>query len=631
MTNKKILMRSSQVVTTYGVGSIINEGLHSFIATDTSLWPALADYEKRIQLDRLQKTLRVKYFRSPPILNKNLYGKKNVSKIPYHYFPRNMFCRDASCRSLAFYTITELEGKEVPLCKICNKDTLAPMRFIAACPDGHLQEMPWKEYIHWNATKPEQNQCGHNGPFKYFSESGMGGGLSSNIVKCPECNASEDLRQITQIPFSCRGHQPWENKNFYPIKDCKEKAKGHLKGGSALYTPTFVSALDIPVSGALAEGMEKERIKKDFLDDDLENPTWKIIYRQLRINHSEEDIDRVVEQAPSIYPGYSLESIRKGIEEGLLEIDIISESVPPVFDPSIIIEEVSIRLPEWEVFNNIQLSSDESRKRFWAEPCDLKLYEPKSEVDKLIVSLVDKIVLVKRLREVRALKSFTRFLSPEIPVKTPSKENIETNWLPAIEVFGEGIFLSLNESKLTEWKQSNKDTLNQRLLEMSLRWETTRKVLPYPDPGFVLIHTFAHLLIRQLCFESGYQASSIRERIYYQEGVMQGILIYTADSDSEGALGGLVKQGEPEILIPTIGSALRSAHWCSNDPVCLTAGGQGLEGLNRGACHSCTLVSPTSCENSNALLDRGVLIGDSDSNTTGYFSDVLKLIYNSSS
>jgi len=632
MTNKKIKMRSSQVVTTYGVGSIINEGVHSFIATDISLWPALSDYEKRIQLPRLQQTLNVRYFRSPPVFNKNLYGNNNPSMIPYHYFPRYMFCREASCRYLAFYTINELEGKEVPLCKSCNKDTLAPIRFIAGCPDGHLQEMPWREYIHWNSAKPEQKQCGHNGPFKYFSKSGKGGGLSSNIVSCPECKASQDLRQITQIPFSCQGKQPWENREFYTIKSCTKKAKGHLKGGSALYSPTFISALDIPINEAILEGTQKEKVKKDFLDDDLENIGLKTVYLNLRVHHTEEDIDRVLEPLGDIYTGYNPESIKKGIEEGLLEIDLTEEQSPDIFDPNIKIEESSIRYPEWEVFNNIDASSNEIRKRFWAEPCNLKKYEPESETDKLILDLLDKIVLVKRLREVRALTSFRRLSSsPEIQVKRPSGVDVEISWLPAIEVFGEGIFLSLNENKLKHWRNTNKDSLDQRLFDMINRWQNTPNLkLPVPDPGFVLIHTFAHLLIRQLCFESGYQASSIRERIYYEQGSMQGILIYTADSDSEGALGGLVKQGNPKILIPTIRSALLNSHWCSNDPVCLTAGGQGLDGLNKGACHSCTLVSPTSCENRNALLDRGMLIGDVNSHTVGYFSEVMKSIYNSS-
>ena len=59
---------------------------------------------------------------------------------------------------------------------------------------------------------------------------------------------------------------------------------------------------------------------------------------------------------------------------------------------------------------------------------------------------------------------------------------------------------------------------------------------PIATPEFVMVHTFSHLLMNQLCFESGYGMSSVREKIYVDLSKgMCGVLIYTADSDSEGA------------------------------------------------------------------------------------------------
>lgn len=147
--------------------------------------------------------------------------------------------------------------------------------------------------------------------------------------------------------------------------------------------------------------------------------------------------------------------------------------------------------------------------------------------------------------------------------------------------------------------------------------------LPEPTPRLVAIHTFAHLLIRQLSFECGYSSGSIRERIY-AENDQAGVLIYTADSDSEGSLGGLVQQGEANRLYPMIAASLEQASWCSNDPVCSEMETQGVMGLNKAACHSCTLVSETSCTMNNLLLDRKLLLGNEVGD--GLFTSVLKNI-----
>ncbi|MGL5250089.1 MAG: Zn-binding domain-containing protein, partial [Enterovibrio sp.] len=144
--------------------------------------------------------------------------------------------------------------------------------------------------------------------------------------------------------------------------------------------------------------------------------------------------------------------------------------------------------------------------------------------------------------------------------------------------------------------------------------------LPEPEPKFLIMHTLAHLLIRQLSFESGYSSGSLCERIYAGEN-QAGILIYTAAGDSEGSLGGLVLQGEASRIFPAILAALETACWCSNDPVCSEMEAQGAMGLNKAACHSCSLISETSCEHNNLLLDRKLLIGSAD--YQGFFSDIL--------
>jgi hypothetical protein len=145
-----------------------------------------------------------------------------------------------------------------------------------------------------------------------------------------------------------------------------------------------------------------------------------------------------------------------------------------------------------------------------------------------------------------------------------------------------------------------------------------------PEPRFIALHTIAHLLIRRLAFASGYSSASLQERIYANSDRPDrtaGILIYTAAGDAQGTLGGLVRLGEPKMLLPLIVAALDDADVCSNDPVCIESDRQGSSQLNLSACHGCALVSETSCETGNRLLDRQLVLGGS--NVPGFLEAVL--------
>ena len=186
------------------------------------------------------------------------------------------------------------------------------------------------------------------------------------------------------------------------------------------------------------------------------------------------------------------------------------------------------------------------------------------------------------------------------------------NWLPAIMVRGEGIFLKLDEERLATWEQN--PGVVERFTKLRNDYNAVRQYRGQSkrqfSPKFVLIHTMAHLMINQLCFECGYGSASLRERIYCDEEdpscPMSGVLIYTASGDSEGTMGGLVRQGEPNRLEQVLIRALRTALWCSSDPTCVESSGQGPDSCNLAACHACALLPETSCEEGNRLLDRAI-------------------------
>jgi hypothetical protein len=244
-------------------------------------------------------------------------------------------------------------------------------------------------------------------------------------------------------------------------------------------------------------------------------------------------------------------------------------------------------------------------------------------------SLISHVYLVERLREVRAFRAFRR-VRPDAAAVTPDLGVLpRQTWLPAIEVFGEGIFLEFSTSAIAAWESNQQAAVARRMgnINASLRkgeGGTKRFAhLSALSSRFVMVHTFSHLLMRQLCYESGYGSASVRERLYVFEDKV-GLLIYTADGDSEGSLGGLVRQGRNDRLGRTIASALERATWCSNDPICREVPEHGFEKLDLAACHACALVPETSCSQLNALLDRELVIGESTSSVRGFFSDYLQ-------
>ena len=244
------------------------------------------------------------------------------------------------------------------------------------------------------------------------------------------------------------------------------------------------------------------------------------------------------------------------------------------------------------------------------------------------------VMLVRKLRETRAFYGFSRYLPDDGRGIQAHIEDLSLdpaiNWLPAIVVRGEGIFLKLDEEKLAAWEQ-DPDVIERftGLLNNYNRVRQDRGQSPRQfSPKFVLIHTIAHLLINQLCFECGYGSASLRERIYCDAEdpsfPMSGVLIYTASGDSEGTMGGLVRQGEPDRLERVLIRSLRTALWCSSDPICVESSGQGPDSCNLAACHACALLPETSCEEGNRMLDRVLVVGSPEQPAIGFFSCYLQ-------
>lgn len=602
MALKKI--RRSQYITPFGVGSILDIGNESLIAMDITHWKN--DQGEKINLKRLAKKLGVREFRMPQIPNNP--WDTNTAKLPFFRFPRWLFC--SSCRSLKFWTYQderELDGR-VPKCQSpkCFGKVLTPMRFVAACKDGHLTDIDWRYWAHWGA---QGQNCQDNSSLKFRTKSNQGGSLASLEIFCSKCKAKRDLSDLfkkdnfVKLGIKCSSKQPWQTKDEIE-EPCGNSLQAIQRGASNIYFPKVISALDIPTDNFDDEesDIEQQILTSKFFEAILKK------YNSSTSNVAQRVIDVYIEELLSQVEG-STEEMIKNLYMSKDNHNDVSNNEP--------INEEEVLAEEWPILLNPPKRNN--NQIFSASIENLSGIKNSYGLEKIF----EKIVLVDKLREVRVLRGFQR-INPSnddfVPVDLKNKKD----WLPATEVFGEGIFIAFSIDKINEWEKKNSKSIDDRLSTMqNTHTKEELDFLKAPTPRFVLLHTFAHLLIRQLSFECGYSSSSLRERIYSDDNKMAGILIYTADSDSEGALGGLVRQGKSDRFIPTVLTALERGSWCSSDPVCRELPGQGMRGLNKAACHSCALLAETSCISHNALLDRMLLVGKDEKSNYGFFNPII--------
>ncbi len=598
-------VRLSQTLAPFGVGGIYDILGESLVACETGWW---GNTGQRLRLQRLERQLGVDSFRSAPS-HASLFGTSSPG-VPYYRFPQWLFC--SRCQRMTQWRERMEVAGEPPRCHMDNcagKAQLVPMRFVMACPEGHLDDVPWQFLAHIGAKSDNQKQC-KSKDLSFTTRRDAGAGLASLQVRCNTCKAVRSLAGISTKdslqPFriQCSGRQPWQR--FEAAEACRETPQVLQRGATNVYFALVQSAIDIPPNSNYASF-------SDLAVDILNTPEFEIIRSAPSGPLSETLAQQLAGQFDTTLDKV-LSIVHAHIEA---EAGGASQSDTAADDSDLATE-------EWLAFQS-EREEDDDRDRFITRFVPfLEQGLASSSAAGALDARIGRVVLATRLREVRALVSFSRY-KPDARQIAPDLGR-GLGWLPAIEVFGEGLFLTLDEPSVASWE------LDESVQAVATELEQRRlgslfgpRLGVTSTPRFLLLHSLAHVLIRQLAFECGYAASSLRERIYAKQpsaGEPQaGILIYTAAGDVEGTLGGLVRQGEPPRLASTLLRALESASWCSSDPLCRESTGQGFGSMNLGACYACSLVSETSCAHFNVLLDRGFLVGSD--RVSGYFEDVL--------
>lgn len=588
-------IRSGQLISPYGVGAILDIGDESFAVMDISRWSP--NFKRKIELKRLTDRAGRRLIH-PPIASDSEFPTYHAK---VDRFPRWLFCSSKKCRRMVYWQVSFEDG-EVPTCPYCdNKKPLVPMRFVAACEAGHLSEFPWYFWAHSG-----QEDCQYKEKnMLFFEVEGNSGGLESLWIRCA-CGAKRNLEGITykealtSRKVKCSGKQPWQPREV--SQNCEEDLLAVQRGASNLYYPISGSALDIPIDDTiLIESQEKVRGHS---------------YYEVALRFCKEKSFSACDSAAKFIAedvDVPVEEVTKILEDDASETS--SESAREWNE-----NELLILLEEWDILSSEQ--QGDSKGNYCASGYALKAPSGLSQK----IWPFTRVNMIDRLREVRAFLGFHRIRPGKWEDRVHPDCGKGKDWVPAVEVFGEGIFIQFDEQLLRSWEDSLPEKTVRSIRELNEVRETQGFwFLPQATPRYIALHTFSHILIRQLAFESGYASSSLRERIYAsRDNSMAGVLIYTADSDSEGSLGGLVRMGRPERFVDTVMLSLSRSLWCSADPVCSETKGQGLGGFNRAACHACSLISETSCTSANTLLDRTMLFGRQEEAMQGLFQSMIE-------
>ncbi|RRR65702.1 MAG: DUF1998 domain-containing protein [Candidatus Viridilinea halotolerans] len=602
-------VRPSQIIFSYGVGAIVDLPHLSVLVMGLDDWTVDAGLSRVIEEERLLRAVRsqlgsqVQRLLAPPAVqtgNRAIDLRNDLQRIgvPVALFPRWMLCPRCQCLApLSDGLFTRKDDYFHPErtryvhsgCQTDKHPIVVPARFLVACEHGHLDDFPWVEFVHRGPTTCETQLR--------LIEYGPSGEARDLIVRCETCKQTRRLAEAfgeegrARMP-KCRGRRP-HLRDVDP-QGCDQQVRAILLGASNLWFGDTVIALAIPTESAkLAQLVANQ---------------WS----SLQQIPSEQFITLMRGMKPNPFGdfiGYSDSEIWQAIVQRRAQ-EAQGEPDNPI----------DLKGREWEQFAHpaSYTASPDFRLREVAAPSGF-------------ASVLKRVVLVERLREVRALIGFTRIDAPnEIGMQpegaTQRRMALARKapaWVPAAEVRGEGIFIQFDEEAVQRWSL-HAATL-QREAQFSLShtsWRRARRLIPpeadFPAMRYVLLHTFAHALMRQLVLECGYNAASLRERIYArspsepdatQREPMAGVLIYTAAPDSEGTLGGLVGLGEPEPLRRHLQAALRDAMQCASDPLCAEHE-PSLRGttVHASACHACLFAPETSCERGNRYLDRSVLV-----------------------
>lgn len=579
-SNEKISVgdiRKTQVITTFGVGSVVDFKDDTVIIASTDDWdynPSdIEEVENRkIFNENLSVITDAEYFLMPRTTQStNSFSKgKNI---PSYVFPEKLHC--SRCGNI--YDFRELDVKDRHRCPQC-KNNLNASRFIVVCTHGHMDDFPYDWWVHGGKPCPSGVKSPRIKMVNIYNRTD----IDSLRLECTECKAARSMVQVfsdnalSEFPCTCK-HPHFKDPYARVQYGCHDKMRARLRSASGVYFPITKAALLIP-------------------------PWSRKVVNCIQKNYS---ILKNVEEDKLVF------TIRQVIHDRTITDDEIMRSWKAVkisMEQKRKRSELSVYEDEYSILSKDENENEDNFSSYTVT------------IPQKYKSYFEQIAVVDRLTVTQAFIGFTRITRNE--ANSVDISQYPKPWLPAVELTGEGIFIRFNKDKITQWR----NTHSSRYKRMKKAMVDSKFINESFSETYVMLHTFAHLFIREISNVCGYSAASIREKIYSaindkNEVKMCGVLIYVSSSDSDSSLGGLISVADNEDVFERImDSMLERASWCSGDPLCISSTKQGYKNLNYAACHDCTLLPETSCESFNCFLDRASIIGLPDNPELGFFN-----------
>ncbi len=588
-------IRQSQIVTTFGPGSMVDLKDYAALIGGLDVWS-----RPTVLIDEERLTAKVREILGNPTLR--LYAppidssdpKSPPTGVTCWQFPR-WFIVQHEEEASPFRARRLVHLRHLDRGKF-EKRPVVPVRFVRACPNGHIEDIDWRGFAHGY----KRNDCRQQ---LWIEERGTSGDLAEIYVKC-ECGESNSLARATHVGErqlgDCDGARPWLGPNGGERCGGTGGAQPNrllIRTASNAYFPQTLSVISIPdKEAALRRAVDS--VWEDFLQTAEDAQDVKRDRRKPKVaaaleGFSDDEVFAEIQRRRGVAPD-SKKKIKQAEMETLLSAR----------------EETGEDVPEGD---------------WYAKAFPLPKTRPP------LLRSLERVVLVHRLREVTAQVGFTRFEASSTDVDGELRLGVqrahlalETRWVPAVENRGEGGFLAFSADAIAVWaKRERVEARGRQLRSGFTAWQKahTPGRMEFPGLPFVFLHSLSHLLITAVSLECGYSASSIRERIYAGESGY-GILLFTGTPDSEGTLGGLVQVGQR--MERFLRAALDLGRLCSNDPVCaehVPANRQEERFLHGAACHGCLLIAETCCEKRNDFLDRALVVPTVGEVDASFFSE----------
>ncbi len=640
--------RPSTLLYTYGPGAIMD--LPQFTVMPTGLddwdriWSRRDGNPQVIQAPRLRDVVR-KHLGSRDVqLRPHPWQPKRISfssegndlGVPARVFPQWLRCTGCDMlgllsqfgytnthpfrSDLACFEHVRCTGRPGRMYKAMRR-TAVPARYLLACVAGHLDEFPYDLWVHHGKRCAKAEF-----PALRMVDRTAGKGASA-MIRCESCEQQRPMNEAqgeagaAKLP-RCRGRHP--HLDAFEPGGCGLESKLMLVGASNLWFPATYSIIVMPESA-------EERASD--LADQIRTALGA---RLARYADNLENADRL-ETLRDVLDGKVNVT---GVSDEALRAAVAAAQAPPPTDEE---QQAWLRnwdpadllVPEWRYLQDDPIGDGHEDKG-----SGLTLSR-RRRGDQLRPEIT-RVLAVEKLRKVNALVGFTRIDAldrvGDLPARlVPLTRAPYPEWTVATEDRGEGIFLQLDEALVGPWesrvegtklweahRQANRRNFQRRFSGTASDVDPDTRLKP---PRYWLVHTLAHVLIRELSMTCGYSAASLSERLYAWPAAdgrapAAGLLVVTTAADSDGTLGGLVHLSEPLRLQQVVAMALKRATRCSSDPICARRTPQDPEDFLHGAaCHCCVMASETSCERANRFLDRRFLI-DLPGSELGFFGRI---------